>query len=391
MNRKFFFVLFGCGWFWIVKAQQPQCVQAIANINVDSLVYFVKNITGKQPVNIGGLELTISSRHAAHPGNNIAAEYLKQTLIQYGYWVEDIPFSASGRNIIGYKPGTINPKKAYLMGAHYDCVGNANMNFEGADDNASGVAAILETARVLKDDSFPNTIVLAFWDEEEIGLLGSAAFAPDGPIGYWDIEASIHLDMIGYDGNNDSLAMVHSLNIGNSSILATKMVEVNRNYDTELSILIKNPGNKSTDHQSFWLKGATAIGLTEDYDRDFSPNWHQLSDSLGNMNIPYFVKMSKLAAAAICEMTQSGSLVAVAELSPAKLTVFPNPVSSFLQLPSQIDWSETQAEVFNHLGVLVYSGPVHNNVINMESLKAGIYILMLKSTEKVYVSRLIKQ
>jgi hypothetical protein len=372
-------------------AQQPNCELALAKVNTDSLVFFVKNITGKQPVVINNQPKVISSRYATHPGNNLAAEYLKQTVMGYGWMVEDIPFSSSGRNIIAYKPGTLNPKQAYLVGAHYDCVGNTTMDFEGADDNASGVAALLETARVLQTETFPYTIVLAFWDEEELGLLGSEAFAPDGPVGYWDIKASINLDMIGYDGNGDSLAMVHTFNSGYSEIFATKMKEVNRLYNTGLNIFIKNPGDKATDHQSFWLKGSTAIGLTEDYDDDFTPHWHQLSDSLGNMDIPYFTKMSKLAFAAICEITQTGNFVAVQELVFRHLSIYPNPVTNLIELPNTIDWQNSECEVYTIMGAKVLVASVISNKIDVSALPPGLYTLLLIHHESTYTSRILKQ
>jgi hypothetical protein len=340
---------------------------------------------------INNMEQTITSRYVSHPGNNLAAEYLKQTVIAYGFIVEDIPFSTTGRNIVAYKPGTVNPKQAYLVGAHYDCVGNGSMDFEGADDNASGVAALLETARVLQYETFPYTIVLAFWDEEEQGLIGSMAFAPDGPVGYWDVQASINLDMIGYDSNNDSLALLHTFPSGYSEIFATKLIEVNRLYDTRVNLKIKNPGDKNTDQQSFWLKGGTAIGLTEDYDTDFSPHWHQLSDSIGNMNIPYFTQMSKLACAAICEITETGSYVSVQELAPISFVIYPNPVFNTIQLPNTLDWQTGEFTVYNIMGEQVYKVRANGNSLSVTEIPQGLYTLVFKSATSVAVTRFIKE
>jgi hypothetical protein len=391
MKTALSIVFFICTNVLFVNAQQQVCMNAMANVNTDSLVFFMKNITGKQPVMIGDSEYTIFSRMASHPSNNIAANYLKQTVMQYGFEVEDIPYSPSGRNIIAYKSGTVNAKKAYLIGAHYDCVGTPDTNFEGADDNGSGVAALLEIARVLQHEEFPYTIILAFWDEEEIGLVGSEAFAPDGPIGFWDTQAAINLDMIAYDGNNDSLAMVHTKHIANSEILADKIIEVNNRYQTQLNIIIKNPGTTASDHQSFWVKGSTAIGLGEDYDHDFSPNWHQPSDSLGNLNIPYFTKLSKLACAAICEISQTGNIVSVHEAKPFRFSLSPNPAKGFLELPSAIDWNKGIVSVYNIMGELVLSPNIDQSQLAIESLTTGFYSMMIKTPNGTYISKFIKQ
>lgn len=312
------------------NAQEPECAAALLQVKQDSLVQYVKILSGREVATINGQSETIESRYATHPGNSLAAAYIKQTVTQYGFSVQDIPYSASGRNIVALKNGTDNNKQAYILCAHYDCVGNSTMRFQGADDNASGVAALLEAARVLQSTNFPYTIILAFWDEEEIGLLGSKSFAPDGPLGFWDVKAAINLDMIGYDGNHDSLGLIHTFPVGNSVSLAAKMAEMNTKYKTGLQTRIKNPGEKATDQQSFWTVGATAIGFTEDYDADFNPNWHLWGDSIENMHLDYFTEMSKLAIAAICDISKTGRLTSISEYAQLQFVMYPNPVSDVL-------------------------------------------------------------
>ncbi len=387
---KWMLTLLLSSWSLFTIAQQAVCEAALGRVHTDSLVYFINTVTGQLPVHINNSEQTILSRFMTHPGNNLAAEYLKQTVIGYGWNVEDLPFSSSGRNIIAYKSGTVNPKRAYLIGAHYDCVGNATMNFQGADDNASGVAALLETARVLQNDTFPYSIILAFWDEEEQGLIGSMAFAPDGPRGYWDIMASINLDMIGYDGNHDSLAMVHSFQSGHSDVLASKLVEVNRLYHTGLNLHIKNPGDQASDHYSFWLKASTAVGLTEDYDFDFNPNWHQQTDQLINMDTAYFVRMSSLACAAICEISQTGNYVSVKEVQRNTFSLYPNPVSDRIVLPANLLQQKGGWELYSLLGEKVPI-MVTDGSINVSEIAQGMYILVFKTPETTYTARVIKQ
>jgi Zn-dependent M28 family amino/carboxypeptidase len=375
------------GWFVAglcslgVSAQQSDCISAIQAVSQDSLVDFVNSLTGRKQIWENGSWKAITSRQALHPDNIIAGNYIKQTCINYGFTAEDIPFSATGRNVVMYKPGTINAKKAYILSAHYDCVGSSSSPFQGADDNASGAAAILEAARVLQNTTFPYTIILAFWDEEEIGLKGSEAFAPDGPIGFWDVQGVINLDMIGYDGNQDSLGLIHTFPVGNSLSLADKLVDINQKYAIGLKTRIKNPGETATDHQSFWVKGATAIGLTEDYDFDFSPHWHQLSDSIENMHLPYFTQMSTLAIATICELSKTGSVVGNKEIEPINIQLYPNPTSEKFTIQLSKSVSTAQVELYNSIGdkVLVQSFSNNSVTLSIPLLPIGLYWIVVSA------------
>ena len=84
----------------------------------------------------------------------------------------DLHTYASGVNVLGRKLGTELPDEQVLIGAHYDHIPGCN----GADDNATGLAGALEAARVLGQADFPRTLIVACWDEEEDGLVGSEAY-----------------------------------------------------------------------------------------------------------------------------------------------------------------------------------------------------------------------
>lgn len=383
MTHRFIFCIYLITCMLSTQAQESECAAVLLQVKQDSLVHFVKVLSGREATIINGQSEVIESRFATHPGNDLAAGYIKQTVTQYGFNVQDIPFSSSGRNIVAYKNGTNSNTQAYILCAHYDCVGNATMRFQGADDNASGVAALLEAARVLQSINFPYTIILAFWDEEENGLLGSKAFAPDGPLGFWDVKAAINLDMIGYDGNHDSLAMIHTFPVGSSVSLAAKMVEMNSRYQTGLQTRIKNPGEKATDQQSFWIVGATAIGLTEDYDHDFNPNWHLWSDSIENMNLPYFTQMSKLAIAAICEISKTGKLTGISEQESLRFVMYPNPVTDVLFIQLNSPMNNVTLRIYDITGHCVQMASYDGTKLQLqtEELTSGYYILEVTAAE----------
>lgn len=93
-------------------------------------------------------------------------------LTDLGYTVERQMY-ATGVNVIGVKRGTTTPDEQVLISAHYDHIAGC----PGADDNGSGMAGLLEEARVLAMRPHARTLVVACWDEEERGLIGSAAYA----------------------------------------------------------------------------------------------------------------------------------------------------------------------------------------------------------------------
>jgi hypothetical protein len=91
---------------------------------------------------------------------------------ELGYTVERHEYG-TGVNVIGRKPGSGDNPADVILSAHYDHIAGC----AGADDNGSGVAALFEAARILATASFENNLVLACWDEEERGLIGSLAYA----------------------------------------------------------------------------------------------------------------------------------------------------------------------------------------------------------------------
>jgi hypothetical protein len=100
----------------------------------------------------------------------------------------------TGTNVIGRRLGTSAPEQTVVVGAHYDAVEDC----PGADDNASGVAATLEIARLLAEVDHERTLVIAFWDEEELGLVGAESYVTDLVAAEEDVVVDFTFDTIGY-------------------------------------------------------------------------------------------------------------------------------------------------------------------------------------------------
>jgi hypothetical protein len=112
---------------------------------------------------------------------------------EYGFETERHDYGL-GVNVIGRKLGTETPEQQIVVAAHYDHIPGCN----GADDNATGTAATLEAARVLSLRDYPRTLVVACWDQEEIGLVGARAFADQAVATGEQILFNYNYEMIGY-------------------------------------------------------------------------------------------------------------------------------------------------------------------------------------------------
>ena len=184
----------------------PLVAEIIRATNLDSLVSYVRILSGEDSVIVGGTNVLIRNRRSQE-GSDLAADYLKQKLESFSLEVHDQKYSTTGRNIYATQMGYLYPEKQYIICAHYDAVADYC-----ADDNASGVAAVLETARILSQYDPAYTVVYALWDEEELGLVGSRYYASQAVSYRAQIEAVLDMDMLGWDGNSDHRADIHTRN-----------------------------------------------------------------------------------------------------------------------------------------------------------------------------------
>lgn len=117
------------------------------------------------------------------------------------------PFSTSagsaGANVVGLVRGTRQPSLHIVVSAHYDHVGLVNGQvFNGADDNASGSAALVAIARYFREHRPTHSLIIAAFDGEEDGLLGAKAFVRAPPIHPESLAINLNLDMIGREDRN---------------------------------------------------------------------------------------------------------------------------------------------------------------------------------------------
>jgi Zn-dependent M28 family amino/carboxypeptidase len=139
------------------------------------------------------VEVMAVPRPPKSDGHADVRSHCRDRLSELGFQVQMQSY-ATGDNVIGIKPGFSKPKERVVVSAHYDDVKKC----PGADDNASGVAATLEAARVLGTGRFDRTLVVACWDEGERGQLGSKAYARNARSFEGETVLAVVFEAVGY-------------------------------------------------------------------------------------------------------------------------------------------------------------------------------------------------
>lgn len=397
MKKYFYAIAFVL--FPITLNAQTLTIQAIIDsVNIDSLMFKVEEISGERGVFINGVEDTIYSRNRAKPGNEIAFKYIRDKLISYGYQVDSSTFgSTGGKNIWAIKPGMVYASQPVILCAHYDAMpGGVSQNVApAADDDGSGVAAVLEAARVLAGYDFEYTIVFALWDEEEYGLAGSSNYATVADNANDTIHGVINMDAIAHDSDNDSVARVHARPPGNSEEIADTVMAVNIDYNIGLDMILVNPGATYSDHASFWNHNYGAVLMIQDWEGDPNPHYHLVSDLIDYFNIPYFHKLARLsigsaAAFAVPYIIPVGAGIEDEIIETIKL--YPNPSHSVLNIKWQQEYEMIQ--VVDMLGKVVHTTIITDGAksasVDVSTFNNGIYFVKLVKGNRQVVKKFIR-
>ena len=245
------------------------------------------------------------SKHITQPGNLKAIEYLEKTYRSFGYtpelqWFTPPALQASGgrtANVIATLKGTVNPELIYVVSSHFDSVAAG----PGADDDTSGTAALLETARMLSRSPMPATVVFASFTGEEAGLLGSREFVRLAAQSQLKIAGALNNDMIGWAADSSQINnTIRYSNVGirdlqhGASFLFTDLVLFDAKY------------YKSTDAAAFEPWG-DIIGGIGSYPILANPNYHQPTDFIETMSFKQILETAKVTAATLMYLSSSPS------------------------------------------------------------------------------------
>ncbi len=286
-------------------------------------------------------------------------------------------------NVVATIKGKDTASGSYIIGAHYDCSGSRmgstvwnqqwnTMHAKGADDNATGVAALLEIARLFSDSSSHfkpfHTIKLIAFAAEEYGIVypghhwGSIVHAQKAVAAGEIIQGMISLDMIGYNNNYDYTTIVSN---SASQLFGQKVLQARNIFN--LNLTMNNPPFPEatySDHASFWENGYNAILIIENAPPwtttawyQANPFYHTTGDSFATLNMSLVSKVTQLNLVAIASLATKLNVTNIDERTekiPEDFTLhqnYPNPFNPTTIISYQLSASgNVSLKIFDMLG-----------------------------------------
>ncbi len=278
---------------------------------------------------VARLSVAIGSRSIFEYDKLMAAkEYILACLKAMGYRPALQDYSYQGRifsNITASLPGKTHPEEVVVIGAHFDTV----IGSPGADDNASGVATLLEMCRLLKNAAPERTLEMVFFTLEEPPLfrseyMGSLVYARAAKKEKKKIIAMLSLEMLGYYSDQHGkqsfpaplmnllypstpnfIAVVGDLSSRSLAQRVTSSLRQKQGIMVEsLSTFSFLPGIDFSDHRSFWKMGYPAVMIT---DTAFyrNPNYHTEEDKPETLDFPRMSRLLEALVATAQDLTNS--------------------------------------------------------------------------------------
>lgn len=223
--------------------------------------------------------------------------------------------SEAGTNLILRLPGQEPQLRPLLVGAHYD----GPLHSPGADDNASGLVALLELARRWAVDPPRRPVWLVAFDQEEWGMVGSTALAAQLKQAGQSLKLMVSLEMLAYTSpsqdyphpamravygdRGDFIALVAN---DSAEPLLPELAEAMGRHVPTKTLPVPNSGHgiqgvRLSDHSPFWDRGYDALMVT---DTSFmrNPHYHQMTDTVETLDLPFFCGVVEGLAGALGEL-----------------------------------------------------------------------------------------
>ena len=305
-------------------------------------------------------------------------------------------------NVVGLKRGTKSDREVIICG-HFDSTSEDPYNrAPGADDNATGTAAVLEAARILCNHDYERTIRFILFSGEEQGLFGSGEYAADARRAGDRITGVLNFDMIGYvDAQPEDIDL-----IGNeaSEWLVDVTAQCAGIYVPSLEVKkLIDPTMVLSDHGSFWKAGYYALLGIEDRDLQY-PFYHTTGDTLGNLNQVFTTDVVRMAVGAVAHLARPDTTLNE-PTTPLELrvkTALPNPFRSGIEItfvPAQ--YGDVETSIVDVMGrrvkTLKYTWVREGGYVATwwgrndrdERAAAGIYFVVLEQGEHRVATKIV--
>ena len=203
----------------------------------------------------------------------------------------------TGTNIYATLPATTGGTQSVVFGAHFDSV----MVSPGANDNATGVAAVYAVARYAT--TLPcrsKSLIFVLFDEEEAGLVGSKQFAAKLKNDATSVHSVHTIDQMGWDNNRNRAIELELPDTGLTELYQAAVSKLG------VSVPLTTTKTSSTDHSSF-RPTFLAVGLTEEYattPRDTTPYYHMAGDTFDTVNFEYLLSTTVIMNQVVADLTR---------------------------------------------------------------------------------------
>ncbi len=217
-----------------------------------------------------------------------------------------LEYTTTQYNVIATLTGNTYPDSICVLGAHYDnrissASGDPFVFVPGANDNATGVGATLEIARVMKQKSFipSSTIQFVAFGAEEFGLFGSIDFSLKASARGENIRMMLNNDMIGIPSSSDpGMWYVNIIDYDNSHYLRSEAQRLCERYSS-VAYINDNTSAKRSDSYPFYLNGFKSLFFIQN-----TPGitYHTESDLVTTINFQYYREIVKISCALLVDM-----------------------------------------------------------------------------------------
>ena len=303
------------------------------------------------------------------------------SVYKHDFKLENLGITETADNIIGIQWGTKYPNEFVVCGAHYDSYNGDGSDPDtiyapGADDNATGCAGILETAKILSHCSFDRSILYCAWSAEECGLVGSAAFAKDCADQRMDIVGYFNMDMNGYleEGTDIHVNLIY---VDQDSTFAQFFYDICHTYYPEMPIRQAWMIGGDSDFSSFNRNGYPALHPFEDVHAP-SPYIHSRLDVLGQSvnNMEQSKRFAELNLGAVATLAGINN-AAVDETEVQEITLFPNPASDKINIKAE---GLQNVAVYDMMGQKIASKLTTSDDFEMDvnNFKSGLYLFVVQ-------------
>eukprot|EP00736_Rhodelphis_marinus_P002286 Rmarinus@m.20476 len=253
------------------------------------------------------------TRHSTGEGARRATESMAEIFMEYGFETDVVEFNKRfNSNVIANIPGTVNPEKIVIVGAHLDDraegIWDPLARAPGANDDGSGVALVMELARLIfeYDLTFDYTVRLALFGGEEQGAFGSAAYADEMVLADAQIVAMLQADMVAYLKPNSDYKVELSIEYTTPE-LTLRCMQLADWYVEGLGQQLG--ASCCSDQLPFFEAGFPATVYNEPGGYRIDPQYHSTGDEMDRPGFDFELlkKITQAVTAALCDFARLNS------------------------------------------------------------------------------------